>query len=221
VAVVLLIACANVAHLLLARASRRREEFRIRVALGASVRDLVGQLLIEGLVLASLACGLGLVSAYWAKGVVTTLAPRNLRANLDFSFDERVILFTVGVSALTTAIFALGPAWRVVRRPGTVHSEATETRVSGSRRSVHGMLVVCEICLAVVALVTAGLFIRSLQFAQQKDFGFDLEQQVVTSVDLGSLRYPLPRIQTFYDAVIERLRGLPGVAGWLSATLRP
>lgn len=112
VAVVLLIACSNVAHLLLARASKRRGEFWIRVALGASRRDIVGQLVIEGVLLAAVACALGLWSAYWAKGVATTLVPRNVRASLDFTIDGRVILFTVGVSALSTVVFALGPAWR-------------------------------------------------------------------------------------------------------------
>jgi putative ABC transport system permease protein len=211
VAVVLLIACANVAHLMLARASRRREEFSIRVALGASGRDVAGQLLTEGLVLATVACALGLVTAYWAKGVVTALAPRNLRADLDFGFDEHIILFTVAVSVLTAVIFALGPAWHAARRLHTVHSRAVEPRVSGSRRSVHGMLLVGETCLAVVALVTAGLFIRSLQFAQRKDFGFDLEHQVVAPVNLASLHYPPQRVRTFYDSVIERLQTLPGI----------
>jgi predicted permease len=212
VVVVLLIACSNVAHLLLARASHRREEFSIRVALGASRRDIVGQLLIEGLLLAAVACLLGLLSAYWVKGLATTLVPRNLRANLDFTFDGRVVLFAVGVSVLATVVFALGPAWRASRRLGTVHPGAIETRVSGSRRPVHGLLVVVQIGLAVVALVTAGLFIRSLRAAQQTDLGFDLEQQVLTSVDLASLRYPSPRVRAFYDAVTERLRALPTVA---------
>jgi predicted permease len=211
VAVVLLIACSNVAHLLLARASQRRGEFSIRVALGASRRDIVGQLLIEGLLLASMACVLGLLSAYWVRDVATTLVPRVLRANLDFSFDARVILFTVGVSVLATVIFALGPAWRSSRKVG-IHPGATETRVSASRRPLHSVLVVAQIGLAVVALVTGGLFVRSLRAAQRTDLGFDLDRQVVTAVDLGALHYPSQRVRTFYDTATERLRALPGVA---------
>jgi predicted permease len=212
VGIVLLIACSNVAHLLLARASRRHREFSIRVALGASRRDIVQQLLVEGMLLATVACTCGLLTAYWGRDVVTPLVPANLRADLDFSFDGRVILFTVAVSVLATVIFALGPAWRASRRIGTVRPGAIETHASASRRGVHRMLVAAQTGLAVVALVTAGLFVRSLRAAERTDLGFDLDRQVVASIDLASLRYPPPRVRAFYDALTERLAGAPGIA---------
>jgi hypothetical protein len=120
VAVVLLIACSNVAHLLLARASERRQEFSIRMAIGASRRDVVGQLLVEGLLLACVACTFGLLLAYAVRDVATALMPGNLRANLDYTLDGRVLLFTAGTSALSTVMFAFGPALRA-RSIGTFH----------------------------------------------------------------------------------------------------
>jgi len=213
VAIVLLIACSNVAHLLLARALHRHGEFNLRVALGATRRDVAGQLLIEGVLLAAVACVLGLLSAYWAKYAVTMLVPTSLRGNLDFALDTRVILFAVGISAVTTVTFALGPAWRASRSLGMGYSRAIETHVSGSSGRVHRLLVIGQIGLAVVVLVTAGLFIRSLQAAQRSNLGFDLDRQVVLSVDFVSLHYRSPRVRTFYDTVTQRLSTLPAVAG--------
>ncbi|HTG90264.1 MAG TPA: ABC transporter permease [Vicinamibacterales bacterium] len=221
VAVVLLIACSNVAHLLLARASQRRQEFSIRMAIGASRRDVVGQLLVEGLLLACLACTLGLLLAYAVRDVATAVMPGNLRANLDFTLDGRVLLFTAGTSALSTVIFAFGPALRASRSIGTFHPGAGETRSTGSTGGVHRLLVAAQVGLAVVALVTASLFIRSLRAAERTDLGFDLDRQVVTTVDLASLHYPLPRVRAFYEAVVQRLGTLPGVANVAVADAPP
>src|SRR5262249_35087604 len=149
------------AHLLLARASRRSGEFSIRRALGASSGDIVSQLLTEGVLLAAVSSGLGLVTAYWAKSVAVALVPAAIRPRLDFRMDGRVLLFAMGLSAFTTLIFALGPACRAAREVGRY----SEGRFSRSPRVVHHMLVVAQIGLAVVSLVTAGLFLRSLRAA--------------------------------------------------------
>jgi predicted permease len=209
VGVVLLIACSNVAHLLLARASLRQMEFSIRAALGASRRDIVRQLLIEGLLLAAVACASALLTAYSMKAAAVALVRGALRANLDFTFDGRVVLFTIGLSVLTAVVFALAPAWRAARRLGAANARAGDGRVIGSRSSVHHVLIAGQIGLAMVALATAALFIRSLRAAERTDLGFDLDRLVVASLDVGSLRYAPAQVRTFFDAVTDRLRALP------------
>jgi len=219
VALVLLIACANVANLLLARAQSRQREIALRLSLGASRAQLIRQLLTEGALLAILGGVTGLVLAYWAQGLLWSFRPPFLQADaIDIQPDMRVLLFTFGVALATGVLFGLAPAVQASRPNLVTELKENPSAPAGSRRpfSLRNVLVATQIALSLVALVGAGLFLRSLRNAQQIRPGFEMDHLAVMSLDLGAQGYTEERGKQFQQQVLEKAASVPGVQ---SATL--
>jgi putative ABC transport system permease protein len=210
---VLLIACANVANLLLAGATMRHKEMAIRSALGASRMRVVRQLLTES-VLLSLAGGtLGLVMAVWWSDLLVTLGKENIPRALQVGLDWRVLGFTLLVSVLTGIVFGLVPALHSSR------TELTESLKEGGRSSgdggrrnrIRGVLVVSELAIAIVLLVGAGLLIQSLWRLQHVSPGFESQNLLTFVVGIPEVKYPTARQAQFYRDLTARIESLPGV----------
>jgi putative ABC transport system permease protein len=219
VGLVLLIACANVANLLLARAASRQREIALRLSLGASRGQLVRQLLTEGTLLAILGGAGGLLLAYWAQGVLWSFRPPFLQADaIDIHPDLRVLLFTLGIALVTGILFGLAPAIQSSRPNLVTELKENPSAPAGSRRmfSLRNVLVGSQVALSLIALIGAGLFLRSLQNAQQIRPGFDMDRLAVLSFDLGAQGYTEERGRQFQQQVLERAASVPGVE---SATL--
>jgi len=211
---VLLIACANVANLLLARAASRIKEVAIRSALGATRRDLVRQLLAESVLLAVVGGALGLGLAWLAMRGVVALKPANVPRIADLRVDGFVALFTLGVSVATGLLFGLAPAVQT-SRTNLQETLKEGGRSSSSDRSGHTLrrvLVVAEVALALTLLTGAGLLIKSLTRLQGVDPGFDPSNLLTFTVSVPNARYrsDTARIQ-YFDRVIEEVRAVPGV----------
>ena len=214
VGLVLLIACANVANLLLARAAARQKEIAVRLSLGAGRGRLIMQLLTEGTLLAVLGGAAGLLLAYWAQGLLWSFRPPFLAADsIDLQPDMRVLLFTLAVSVATGVIFGLAPAIQASRPDLVVELKEKTSAPAGSNRlfSLRNVLVSAQVALSLVALVGAGLFLRSLQNAQQISPGFDAPHLSVLSFDLGAQGYTEERGRQFQQRVLERAAAVPGV----------
>ncbi len=214
VGLVLLIACANVANLLLARASVRQREVAVRLSLGASRARLIRQLLTEGLLLAALAGALGLLLAYWAQGALWAARPPALAADsLDLTPGVRVLVFTALVSLLTAIVFGLAPALSSSRPDLVSELKQRAGGSAGSNRpwSLRNVLVAGQIALSLVALLGAALFVKSLGRAQRISPGFDHERLAVLTINLGAQGYDEERGRDFQRRMLERVRALPGV----------
>jgi macrolide transport system ATP-binding/permease protein len=210
---VLLIACANVANLLLARAAGRSKEIAIRLALGAGRRRLVRQLLTESIVLALAGGALGLVFAGWARDLLWSLRPPLLNAAVfHIELDGRVLGFTLGVSLLTGVLFGLAPALRATR-PDLANDlkERAGQPASNFGRHARAILIAAESALCVIALVGAGLFVRSLRNAQRVDTGFDAEHLSMIFFNVADLGYDPARGREFQLRVQQRAAAVPGV----------
>jgi macrolide transport system ATP-binding/permease protein len=219
VGLVLLIACANVANLLLARASARQREIALRLSLGASRGQLIRQLLTEGTMLAMMGGVAGLLLAYWAQGALWSFRPPFLQADaIDMQPDLRVLLFTLGIALTTGLLFGLAPAVQASRPNLVSELKENPSAPASSRRlfSLRNMLVATQIALSLVALIGAGLFLRSLQNAQRIRPGFDMDRLAVMSFDLGAQGYTEERGRQFQQRVLEQVAAVPGVE---SATL--
>jgi predicted permease len=223
VGLVLLIACGNVANLLLARATARRQEIAVRLSLGATRGRLMRQLLTESVLLAALGGVLGIVIAFWARSALWAFRPPFLQENaLDLQFDNTVALFTIGVSVLTGILFGLAPALQSSRAELVTELKERTTVPSGSHwYSVRNILVVGQVGLSFIALVSAGLFLRSLGHAQQIDPGFDADRLIVLGVSPGTNGYDEPRGRELYRRVIERVSSVGGVDAVSIATSVP
>ena len=214
VGIVLLIACANVANLLLARASTRQKEIAVRLALGASRWRLVRQLLTESVLLA--VCGglIGSLLAWWLTDIwkASPPPPGALPINPDFNLDGRVLLFTLLLSLLTGIVFGLVPAL-AASRPDLVRALKDDARASDPQRALNlrGALVIAQVALSLVLLISGGLFLRSLWRAQQIEPGFDAERIVTAPLTVNLLRYTSAQGREFYRQVVERVSALPGV----------
>lgn len=214
VGLVLLIACANLANLLLARAARREREMGLRAALGASRPRLVRQMLTECILLALLGGAAGLAIAYVGRTVLWSFRPPFIGQNdIDLSFDLRVLLFTLGISIFTGLLFGLAPAFRasVPDLAETLKLGGRAGSIGWGRNKLRSVLVVSEIALSLVALVGAGLFIRSMRDAQKMDPGFESKNLFMLAFDLGALHYEEGRGQQFLRSAIERANSAPGV----------
>lgn len=217
VGLVLLVACANVANLLLARATARRKEIAVRLALGAGRWRLIRQLLTESMLLSVIGGVLGLLLATWLNGLFKMAAPPVDFATMDFdydmSLDHRILGFTVVISILTGVIFGLAPALQA-SRANLVPALKGESGVpvSGLRRfSLRNLLVVSQISLALVLLISAGLFVKSLQNAQNINPGFRTNHLLMASVNVDLHGYDEAKGRRFYKQIGERLKTLPGV----------
>jgi putative ABC transport system permease protein len=215
VALVLLIACANAANLLLARATTRRREMAIRRAMGAGRARLVRQLLTESVLLAFAGAGLGLVLASWGLDTMLAVWPRALPRSTEMGLDGTVLGFTMGLAVLTGITFGLAPA---LRATSTQIEEALRDDTAGSggsrqRRRVQGTLIVAEVALALVLLVGAGLLVRSFITLNRVNPGFDTRDVLAARIRLTPSRYPKgPAQQQFFNTVLETLASRPDVA---------
>jgi predicted permease len=214
VGLVLTIACANVASMLLARASARQKEISIRLAIGASRGDLVRQLLVESLLL-SLAGGIvGLVLGAWALRVIGLLEPPiQLPLSVDLRLDHRVLLFSFAVSTLAGVIAGLMPALKS-SKPSIVQDlrgGSSPTAAAGRRWTLRDGLVVGQMAVTVVLLVCAALLTRSVSAARHADVGFRTDGLAVLSLDLQTAGYDREQGHAFYRTALESVRRLPGV----------
>ena len=214
VGLVLLIACANVANLLLARASVRQREVAVRLSLGASRGRLVRQLLTEGLLLALVGGGLGMLIAYWAQGILWSQRPPGIAADaIDLAPDLRVLGFTLAVSLVTALVFGLAPALTASRADivSELKQRGGPANFGNRPFNLRNLLVAGQVALSLVALVGAGLFVKSLANAQRIDPGFDHDKLAVLTVDLGAQGYSEARAREFHRRMLERAAALPGV----------
>lgn len=226
VGLILLIACANVANLLLARAASRRKEIGVRLALGASRGRLIRQLLTESLVLAVLGGGFGLLLAYWVTGLMQSfipVLPYNM-VNDFFVLDERALVFTLAISLATGLIFGLAPAWHA-SNPEIVpvlKGDANAGQAGKRRRfTLRNSLVVSQMALSLVVLVCGGLFIKSFRNAQAMDPGFAAKEVLFISTNPELVGYDEDRSKNFFNRLVERVGGLPGVQAASVARLIP
>jgi len=213
VALVLLIACANVANLLLARAATRDREVAVRVALGAGRGRLMRQLLTESVVLALIGGALGLAMATWAVAAVRGLDVQFLPRQGEITIDGTIVAFTLVLSVVTGLLFGLAPALRLSR--GSLHAtlrEGARGATGGSLARVRGALVLGEVAVALMLLVGAGLLIRSFDKLTKVDLGFDPAQVLTYSVTFPSAKFrDRDQAGPLYEALLERARTLPGV----------
>jgi len=223
VAMLLLIACGNVASLLLVRAISRRREIAVKLALGASRGRLIRQLLTEGFVLSLIGGGLGLLLAPWLAQVVTTIeqSAYGLRG-IDVGLDSRVLGFTAFLSVATAVIFGLAPALQASSVELIAYLK-DGVQGSGSRKSrLQTSLVAAQIALSLVLLIGAGLAVRTMQQALTIPRGFDSENIILMSMDLTIRGYSEAQGRAFYEELISRIDGLPGViSSSLAKTVPP
>ncbi len=211
---VLLIACTNVANLLLARATVRRREISIRIALGAGRRRLVQQFLAEGLLLSVLGGGLGIALAWWSMGVLGRIAFPFLPRSQEIRIDARVLLFTLAVSMLTSLVFGVIPSLQAGKTD--VQTTLKEGGNTASDSFVGGwlrqLLVVIEVAAAVVLLIGAGLMIRSVLRIREVEPGLQPQNLLTAKITLPAERYTdAESAIRFYQQVLERVKNLPGV----------
>ena len=224
VALVLLVACANVASLLLARASARRRELAIRAAIGASRRRLIQQLLAEGLVLATAGGALGVVIAWWAGSALAGLMDTDvfpMRIAFDFAIDRTVLFFALAATAVTTLVFGLAPAWSASRPELVPALKASMEGDARKRFTSRDVLVVGQLALSAILLVAGALLVRGLAAAQGTDLGYDPRPLTSLTFNLGMNGYDEQRAAAFRDRALERLRSLPGVVAVTTATRLP
>ncbi|HEV2801706.1 MAG TPA: ABC transporter permease [Pyrinomonadaceae bacterium] len=223
VAFILLIACANVANLMLARTSVRRREFAVRAALGASRSRLVRQLLTESLALALLGCAGGIVLAVWSVGAILSISPASLPRVEQIGIDGRMLLFALGLSILTAIVFGLAPALKFSSpNLGEAVKEGVGCRGAGViRQRLRSFLVVAEFALALILLIGAGLLIRSFARLLQVDPGFRADNALTLQVHVYD-QYPSPPQQAaFFEQSLERITSLPGVEAAGAASAPP
>ena len=221
---VLLIACANVANLLLVRAAGRRKEMALRIALGVGRTRLLRQLLAESALLSTAGAVAALLLARWTRDFLWTFRPPwMLPGDSHVSFDPRVLFFTLLLAVLATVVFGLTPAWSAPRL--NLAAELRERRSPWTRAghsvSPRTVLVMLQVALSVLALTEAGLFIRSLRYAHNIDPGFDAAHLATLSLDIKAHQFSAAAGNALYTRVLDRVRGLPGVAGAAFATDGP
>jgi putative ABC transport system permease protein len=212
VAFVLLIACANVANLLLARAATRTREIAIRTALGAKRNRIIRQMLTESLVLAVIGGGLGLLLALWSRDLLILFSPGDIPRLDESRLDARVLGFTLGITLLTTLLFGLVPALQN-SKPDLMATLKEGGQKGGSQGGrVRNALVIAEVALALVLVIGAGLMVRSFLRLQRVDPGFNPDNLLVLSIELPGARYPEDsQAIAFFEQAEQRIKALPGV----------
>jgi len=211
---VLLIACANVANLLLAKAAGRQKEIAVRSALGASRARLIRQFLTESVLLALMAGALGLLLASWGVDVLVSAATGNIPRAAEISVDGSVLGFTGLIALLTGVIFGLAPAVQLSKADlNDALKDTSRGSTGGLRRTrIRGVLVVVEVALSVILLIGAGLLIRSFVLLQRVDSGFNPDRLLVANISLPTSRYAEPAQRSaFYTRLCQELTTVPGV----------
>jgi predicted permease len=222
--VLLLLACANVASLLLVRSVGRRREIAIRLGMGASRKQIIRQFLIESLLLGLLGGTAAIAITVWtSRSIVAFFPPSSLPLTHDAHIDQRVLFVTIAVSILAAIIFGIFPALRSSSLPvqSVLKEEATSVSLTLHKSRLLSGLVVAQISLSLVLLVCAGLFTRSLQKAQQSDPGFEASHLMLTSYELSPAGYTRATGAAFDRQVLDRLSALPGVESVTLADFSP
>jgi predicted permease len=209
---VLLIACANLANLLLARTAARRKEIAVRVALGASRARIVRQLLTESVLLAGAGGLCGLLVAGWSFAVLRQLIPSGLVASVALALDGQALAYTLGLSLMTGVLFGLAPAWQATRVDFGDALKQGGARGGTGHRRLQNALVVAEVALALVLVLGAGLLIQTFYRLRQVDAGFRVENVLTLQTRLPRARYMDHVKRTvFFQQALARVRALPGV----------
>jgi predicted permease len=214
VGMVLLIACANIAGLMLARTTARQKEIGVRLALGANRSRVVRQLLTESTLLALLGGALALVVAGWLTDGLRAMLPDtnlDMQSQLKFALDWRILSFTLGLSVFTGLLFGLAPALQSSKPNLLPLLKETGGSFGRSRGRLRSVLVIAQIALSLVLLVGAGLCLRTLHNAQAVNPGFTTENLLTAKLDLGRQNYSQTQGRLFYQQLLERLESLPGV----------
>jgi predicted permease len=220
VGLILLIACANVANLSLARATARRKEIAVRLALGAGRFRLIRQLLTESLLLAGLGGALGLALAWWSNRFLLALvASGRSPVSLNVTLNARVLTFTAAASLLACILFGLAPAWRATAVDLTPElKDSSRNAEGGARLGLGKSLVVMQVALSLSTLIIAGLFARSLGKLYTLDAGFKKENVLLVSTDPRMIGYQGKQVSALYQRLLERFKTIPGVRsaslGW-------
>jgi len=224
VGLVLLIACVNLANLLLAQGARRQKEISLRAALGAGRTRIVRQMLTESMLLSLTGGAVGLGIAYAGRSILWSFRPPFIEdSGIDLALDSHVLLFTLGVAILTGFIFGLVPAVKASRPDlmETLNAGGRSGTIGWRRDPLRSLLVIGEMALALITLVGAGLFLHSMQNAQKTELGFESKNLLSMNFDLGALQYEEGRGQQFYRAAIEKVKNSPGVASVSVASNAP
>ena len=210
----LLIACVNVANLLLVRGDARLREMAVRTAMGAAPRRLMRQLFTESLVLAVFGAGFGLALAAAALRTLAAIDPTSIPAVAPIALDGAVVWFTIVLAAVTTLLFGLVPALRTlhVNLVESLREGSQQATLGGRRQRLRGGLVAAEVALAVILVIGAGLMIRTLSALGRIDLGFDPDRVLTMTVSVPAARYDTPeRVVAFYQQLVERVRAVGGV----------
>ncbi len=225
VAFVLLIACANVGNLLLVRSFARRHEMSVRLAVGAGTARLWKQLLTEGLVLSIFGATGGLLMAYWCRHLLVLLFPARggVQMHLPGELDWRVLVLSAGVCLLTTVLLGVVPAMQTskIDLASSMKMESAGVVVGRGRAWVRSGLVLVQVSLSFILLVGTGLLMQSLLNVRTSSPGFTTRRVQYTAVDLVSAGYDITRAETFREALLERVRALPGVESTAFARMTP
>jgi putative ABC transport system permease protein len=226
VGLVLLIACANVANLLLARAAARRREMAIRLAMGAARSRLIRQLLTESVLLALSGAALGILFAQWGtKLLVGFLSARGDQVFLNLTVDVRVLGFTAAIAIATGLLFGLAPAWRGTRVAPQEAMKENSRGVIGaagsSRFAIGKVLVMVQVALSLVLLVGAGLMVGTFRTLATLDTGFARDGVLLVNSDFRNTHVPKERLTVGYEQILERIRAIPGVAAASQSALTP
>jgi predicted permease len=217
--IVLLIACANIANLLLARAANRSMEMAVRLSLGATRRQLVAQLLTESVLLAVLGGAVSLVVAYWTLNGIVRMLPPQAALTMNFSLSTMAVLFTAGLSVLTGIVFGLIPAIQSTRPDLVTDLRNNSGKLSGSRGAARfrTSLVTAQIALSMALLISAGLFIKSLRNVSRVDLGIKIDNMVTFNISPSLSGYDTTRAKALYARFEDELSSMPGVTGVTSS----
>jgi predicted permease len=211
---VLLLACSNVANIVLVRATSREREMAVRTALGAARTRIIRQLLTEGFLLALMGGVLGVIAGIWTTRLISSvrIEVADVPLQFDFSFDWRVFTFGLAVAAFTGLVVGLAPAWRAARADfNKVLHEGSRGILGSGKSRVRSVLVVGQVAVSLVLLVVAGLFVRSAQNAENIYLGFDPHHVLNLTLETRGIGYDMPKTQQFFRDMQERVRMLPGV----------
>lgn len=219
VGLVLLIVCANVSNLMLARGSARRKEIAVRLALGASRWRLVKLLMTESLLLAVLGGTAGLFLSVLLPPILISLVPE-LGLDIDLKPNATVFLYMFSISLITGVVFGLAPAIQSTK-PDLTDALRSGNRMRGSRPRLRNLLVIGQVAVSLVLLIGAGLLVRTLQRAQSSDVGFDSKKLMVLSMDVSALGYDEARVTTLREQLAERLKTVPQIKAISSAQIMP
>ena len=211
---VLLLACSNVANIVLVRATARERELAVRTALGAARSRIVRQLLTESLLLALMGAVLGTVVGVWATRLLSSvhIAVADIPIRFDFSFDWRVFSFGMAIALITGLLVGLAPAWRAARSDfNTVLHEGSRGILGSGKSKLRNVLVVAQVAVSLMLLVVAGLFVRSSQNAEHAYLGFDPHNVLNFTMETRAIGFDQPRTEQFFRELEDRVRVLPGV----------